>query len=79
MAPGATHNWVSGLYSWGDVVTLTAHAVVGDPGALVRELIVENVYSTADTNGQRRVLFNVRNNGAYPIPGYLVGVSVINQ
>jgi hypothetical protein len=79
MAPGDTHYWLSYPFSYGDVINLMAHSVSGDPGAPVRELIVENVYTAVDTNGQRTVVFNVRNNGAYSIPGYLVGHSVINK
>jgi hypothetical protein len=79
MAPGDTHYWISYPYSYGDVVDLMAHAVYGDPTAPDRELIVENIHTAVDPQGQRTIVFNVRNVGTSDIIGYLCGVSIINQ
>ena len=79
MAPGDTHYWISYPFSSGDVVDLMAHAVYGDPTAPDRELIVENVHTAVDPQGQRTIVFNVRNVGTSYIDGYLVGSSIINQ
>jgi hypothetical protein len=79
MAPGHTHYWLSYPYNYGDVINLMARSVSGDPGAPVRELIVENVYMAVDIERATHVVFNVRNNGPYSIPGYLVGWSIIKK
>lgn len=79
MAPGDTHYWLSYPFDYGDVVNIMAHSVSGDPDAPVRELIVQNVYTAVDTNGQRTVVFNIRNNGSYSIPGYLAGIGIVNK
>jgi hypothetical protein len=79
MTPGETHYWIYYPFVYGDSVNVMAHSVSGDPSAPVRELIVENVYTAVDTKGQRSVVFNIRNNGAYSIPGYLAGLGIINK
>jgi hypothetical protein len=79
MAPGDTHYWETYPYNYGDVVNLMAHAVSGDPTAPDRQLIVENTHTAVDPQGQRTIVYNVRNVGTNYIDGYLVGLSIINQ
>jgi hypothetical protein len=79
MAPGDTHYWITYPYNYGDVVDLMAHAVSGDPAAPDRQLIVENIHTAVDPQGQRTIVFNVRNVGTSGIDGYLIGTSIINQ
>jgi hypothetical protein len=79
MAPGDTHWWTAWFFSYGDVITFTAHSVIGDPEAVHRILAVENVQMEGRSDGGRIVHFSVRNAGNSYIPGYLVGSSVVNQ
>lgn len=84
MAPGDTHYWIAYPFEFGDVVNLMAHAVSGtptdpQPQDANSQLIVENVYTSVDANGQRTIVFNVKNVGPTYILGYNVGSSVINK
>jgi hypothetical protein len=84
MAPGDTHYWITYPYNWGDVVNLMAHAVSGSPADpqpqdADSQLIVENVHTSVDANGQRTIVFNVRNVGSTDINGYNIGTSIINK
>jgi hypothetical protein len=84
MAPNETHYYISYPFNQGDVVNFMAYAVSGVPGEPIPEdansqLIVENVYTSVDANGQYTVVFNVKNVGLTYIGGYNVGSSVINR
>jgi len=71
MAPGDVHGWVAfGGLQFGDVITIMAHPVVGDPNAQERVLQVENVRAEGTSDGTRRILYSVRNPGPEWIPGY---------
>jgi hypothetical protein len=71
MAPGDVHGWVAyGDLQFGDVISIMAHPVVGDPNAPERVLQVENVQAEGTPDGARRIIYSVRNAGPSSIPGY---------
>jgi hypothetical protein len=80
MAPGDSHRWFWPL-NLGDVFSVSAHPIVGAPES--RFLVVENIVFEGGPleGGQigRRVNFSVRNAGTTFIPGYILGVSFINE
>ena len=80
MAPGETHYWSAWFFSWGDVINLTAHAVIGEFSNARRIMTVQNIRTDVRPDGGGRILlFEVKNVGTNSIPGYIVGGSVVNQ
>jgi hypothetical protein len=73
--PGTEHYWWSTPANYGDVVTITPHAV-SRPG---REIEVKDVRTHVDPSGGRTMLFTVRNTGAIDIPGYGLGFSFVSS
>ncbi|HTF68254.1 MAG TPA: hypothetical protein VK638_36815 [Edaphobacter sp.] len=76
--PGSAHNWWMTGFKYGDVLSVTAHSVVGNPFAPHRVLAVENVRVDGDPGGHT-FLFTVRNVGSFSTPGYGVGISWISS
>jgi hypothetical protein len=76
--PGATHGWWMTGFSYGDVLSVTAHPVTGDPTATHRVLTVEALRTDGTPGGGRTLLFTVRNTGAFSMPGYGLGISRIS-
>lgn len=75
--PGAAHSWWMTGFNYGDVLSVSAHSVVGDPYAPHRVLAVTDLRVDAQLTGGT-LLFTVRNVGGYSTPGYGVGVSWIS-
>ena len=76
LAPGAAHGWVMWGFSYGHMINVSAHPVVGPPEE--RKLAIENVQIQGDPTG-RRLLFTVRNVGSTFIPGYGMGFGWISS
>ena len=76
MLPGDVHSWIMWGFNYGDVVSVSAHPVVGNPNA-ERILAVENVHVEGNVGG-RRLLFDVRNVGPDSIPGYINAYSWVS-
>jgi hypothetical protein len=72
MAPGDVHGWIAwgGGLQAGDVISIMAHPVIGNPNAQERVLQVENVQAEGTSDGARRIFYWVRNAGPEWIPGY---------
>ena len=73
--PGSEHYWWSTPANYGDVISITAHAV----SRLDREIAVKDVRTHVDPAGHRVMLFTVRNTGSNNIPGYALGFSYVAQ
>jgi hypothetical protein len=66
-------------FKYGDVLSVTAHPVTGDPTAPHRVLAVENMRIDGDPSGGETLLFTVRNVGLSSMPAYGVGISWISS
>ena len=78
LLPGQAHHWIYWGFQYGDMLSVSAHAVAGDPTVGERVLAVQDVRVEADPSG-RRLYFTVRNVGAAPVPGYGMGIGRISQ
>ncbi len=77
--PGGIHNWWMTGFEYGDALSVTAHSVTGNPFHPHRILKVDDVRIDGTPDEPRLTLrFQVRNVGAYPTPGYAVGVGWIS-
>jgi hypothetical protein len=76
--PGQPHYWIFWGFNYGDALSLSAHAVAGNPNVGERILAVEDVRVEADPSG-RRLYFTVRNVGAASVPGYGIGYAMVSQ
>jgi hypothetical protein len=77
MAPGDVHGWWLAPTFYGEAISLTAQPVVGNPADPSRTLAIENVRLVGEPNGDRTLLFNVRNAGGSFIPAYGIGFGFI--
>jgi len=77
LAPGAAHSWWMTGFKYGDVLSVTAHSIVGNPFAPHRVLAVTDVRVDAQLTGET-LLFTVRNVGSFSTPGYGLGISWIS-
>jgi hypothetical protein len=50
--PGSAHFWWMTGFKYGDVLSVTAHSVIGDPTAPHRVLAVENLRVDAQLSGE---------------------------
>lgn len=78
MASGDAHYWCANPFAPGDAITVTAHAVTGNPDDAHRTLEVQDVRIDGTPDGRRTLLFTVKNVGSGFIPGDIVGSSVVN-
>jgi hypothetical protein len=78
-SPAAAHGWWMTGFTYGDVLSVTAHPVTGNPSAPHRVLAVDNLCIDGTPTGGRTLLFTVRNVGAFSMPGYGVGISWISS
>jgi hypothetical protein len=76
-APGSAHSWWMTGFKYGDVLSVTAHSIVGNPLAPHRVLAVSDIRVDAQLTGET-LLFTVRNVGSDSTPGYGVGISWIS-
>jgi len=76
LKPGQAHNWTAWGFNYGDAIDVTAHPVVGAPGA-ERILEVQNLRAEGDPSGGRRIFYTVRNVGTSSVPGYAIGYAWI--
>jgi hypothetical protein len=75
--PGETHPWWVHYFRPGDVISVTAFPVTGNPFA-TRSLAVRNLRTVGTTQGLE-ISFDVTNVGPDSIPGYFVNLAVIND
>jgi hypothetical protein len=76
-APGSAHGWWMTGFRYGDVLSVTAHSVAGNPSAPHRVLAVDNVRVDAQLSGET-LLFTVHNVGSFSTPSYGVAISWIS-
>ncbi len=80
MAPGEIHHWWMIPTFYGDAVSVTAHAITGNPTQPSRTLEVEHVRTVGEAQGRSHtLLFNVRNAGNSYIVGYGIGLGFIRR
>lgn len=77
-APGAAHGWWMTGFKYGDALSVTAHAVTGNPTHPHRVLMVDNVRTDSTPDGGHTLQFRVNNVGFYPMPAYGVGIGWIS-
>lgn len=73
--PGSEHSWWAGPIPYDTVVDATAHAVQ----LLDREIMVKDIRTHVDVNGNRVVYLTVRNTGFNNIPGYSLNLSLVRS
>jgi len=76
LQPGGVHSWSvwDGGFDYGDAILANAH-----PVGRGRALAVENFQVRSDPNGLRMATFNVRNVGSRSIPGYGIGIAMVDN
>jgi hypothetical protein len=76
LPPGGSHDWVMWGFSYGDVISVTAHPITGAPED--RVLVVENVKIEGDPSS-RRMFLRITNAGSTYVPGYGIAYGFISQ
>ena len=74
---GDSHKWGVGVFRYGDVISVTAFPVIGDP-LVTRNLAIRNLRSETNPDGLL-FLFEVANVGNSSVPGYSVNLAVFNK
>jgi hypothetical protein len=78
LAPGDVRLWwANGFFNYGDAISVTAHSVILNPGDPPGDIAVQDVRIDASSDGGHTLLFTVKNVGSSFIPGYRVGIGVI--
>jgi hypothetical protein len=77
MMPGEVHEWETWPIRFGAVVSVTAHAVSGNPSHPERILEVEHVRIHRRLGLSDGIAsLKIRNAGSFPIPGYNMSYTV---